>query len=164
MDRNEKFPVGFIGSDYDGLDKVINSKKVYKLADVQNKVEKVAFDVVRFVDSEDLDKLWIIKDNGGEKVLVAMYDDDAPEINKAASVKWAAVSDQYGNVNVFYKGETITKLAVEKFGLNKDDAKSVCRFLPQKLANDKAFSASLLNQLSDSEKASLYTKYPELKG
>lgn len=33
--------------DYEHLDQRMNTRKVYRLADVQHRIEKVAFDVVR---------------------------------------------------------------------------------------------------------------------
>jgi hypothetical protein len=163
MDSKTKLPNGFIDSDYVGLDQTVNQKKFYRLADVKSRIEKVAFDVVRFTDSEDLDKLWIIREENGDKVLVAMYEDDS---NKEITVKasWAAIPDKTGNVNVFYKGDPITKIAVEQMGIPKEDNALVSRSLPNKLASDKSFVSSMLSSLSVQNRSELYSKYPELKG
>ena len=152
---------GFLQEDYDKLDKDVNAKKVIRLADVQDRIERVAFDVVRFRDSEGLDKLWVIQEKDGEKVLVAMYDDEQ-EIESKAS--WTTLSDRVGNINVFYKGEPIKRFAMSYLGLENEDASSVCRYLPAKLAEDKELVSALLNELSDTERATLFEKYPELKG
>jgi len=115
---------------------------------------------VRFRDNEGFDKLWIIEDRDGDKVLVAMYDDDAQLEAKA----WAAVSDSVGNVNVFYKGEPITRLSVASFGIPNEEVSSVCRYLPQKLASDRDFVHSMLGTLQSPDRDMIFNKHPELKG
>jgi len=149
--------------DYDKIDSTLNGKKYIKYADVQHRIQKVAFDVVRFTDnSGGFDKLWIVKEENGEKVLVAMYDEEEP-ITAKASIPWAAHADSFGNVNVFYKGEPITKFAVTKLGLKKEDAGTVCSTLPAKLAGDKSYVGSMLSMLNYDERTDVYSKYPELK-
>jgi len=157
---------GLIPSDYEQLDQSVNRKEVIRLADVQDKIERVAFDVVRFRDSEGLDKLWVVEDQDGEQVLVATYEDDSETHKEAtASVNsWSALSDNVGNVSVYYKGEPITRLAVSQLGLPESEAHTVCRYLPNKLASDNSWKTALLSELPPSDREVILNKYPELKG
>lgn len=148
--------------DYDKLDSTVNGKRTIKLSDVKDRIQKVAFDVVRFTDAGNFDKLWIVKEENGEKVLVAMYDEDEPLTVQASA--WNAMADSLGNVNVFYKGEPIVKFAISAIGLKKEDISTVCRTLPQKLASDGSFVSSMISMLDYNGKTSVYAKYPELKG
>jgi len=149
--------------DYTSLETAISGKKTIKLADVKDRIQKVAFDVVRFTDSGNFDKLWIVKEENGEKVLVAMYDEEEPLTVKASA--WVAMTDSFDNINVFYKGEAIAKFAVSKMGIAKEDASTVCRSLPEKLASDNSYVSSMLSAvLNYNERTDVYSKYPELKG
>jgi len=152
-----------LDEDYTSLDQKINAKKFIRLADVEDRIERVAFDVVRFNDDNGFDKLWIVEEKDGDKVLVAMYDDDEIEPKTASANIWETVADKSG-VNIFYKGEPIKRVAMASLGLEAAEAKSVCRYLPGKLASDKDMVGSLLDDLSESERNTLFTKYPELKG
>ena len=151
---------GLLQEDYDRLDGNINAKKVYKLKDVNDRIERVAFDVVRFRDSEGFDKLWVVQEQNGDQVLVAMYNED----EKIEAKAWAAIPDQSGNVSVFYKGEPITRLSMVSYGLPNEEASVVCRFLPKKLASDRSFAHSLLSELSSADRNAVFEKHPELKG
>lgn len=153
---------GFLQEDYENIDKKMNAQKIIRLADVADKIERIAFDVVRFRDSEGLDKLWVIQDNDGEQVLVAMYDDDQSLEPKTASA-WESIADTSG-VNVYYKGEPIKRLAMSSLGLSDEEAPSISRMLPAKLASDSDLTRSLLNGMSDTDRKVLFEKYPELKG
>ena len=83
--------------DFTNLDKKINGKKVYKLSDVNHIIRKVAFDVVRFTQNEDTEKLWKIEDSADGPVIVAMYDDDSEGLTVTASDKtftdWKVIAD-----------------------------------------------------------------------
>lgn len=146
----------------------LNKKKTYRLSEVQHRIEKVAFDVVRFMDSEDLDKLWVVnKDDEGEYI-VAMYEDDSglvseSQVKKASSNPWEARVDakkQY--VNVFYNKAPIKKLALNTIGIPSEDGKLICKYLPIKLAEDDNFRNSFIKSLSKSEKESLAEENPNL--
>lgn len=153
---------GLLSTDYETLEKHVTNKKVYRLADVQDRIERVAFDVVRFRDSEGLEKLWVIQEQNGEQVIAAMYDD---EVCKEASVQnWTTIPDNKGNVNIFYKNDPITRLAMSNLGIPEEDAASVSRYLPKKLSSDKTLTKALLNELHEKEREALFAKYPELKG
>ena len=155
---------GFEDSDYENLDSIFNKKKTIRLADVQDRIEKVAFDVVRFVDADNLDKLWVVKDEGGHKVLVALYDEGDEVVKEASAKVWNAIPDKLGNVTVYYKSQPITKIAVSSFGIPKEDVNVVCRSLPNLLATDGSFLQSMLKTLDASDRDMLLSKHPELIG
>lgn len=165
-----KFPEGFLSSDYEHLESNMAPKrKMYRLADVQDKIEKVAFDVVRFRESDGLENLWVVEERDGEKVLVAMYEEDEnplsqKEATAATNTDWAVIPDKAGNINVFYKQEPITRLAVTQLGIAAEDVGLVSRYLPQKLATDRSMARSLLKTLDQSERTVLFSKHPELQG
>lgn len=155
----------FADSDYNNFANTLRRSKTIYLKDVKDRVEKVAFDVVRFKDSDGLDSLWQIEETEEGPVLVAMYGDHEEQLESHGQHKqanWATLPDKAANVNVFYKGEPITKIAVSQLGIPKEDVDMVCRWLPEKLANDKEFTKSLLETLPQGERASLVEKYPEL--
>lgn len=155
--------VGFLDNDFAGFESVMNQKPMYRLADVADKVVKVAFDVVKFKDSDGLDKLWVVQQHNGEDVIVAMYEEDGLESKAAAPAEWAAVTDKSGkNVNVFYKGEPITRFAAESIGVPSEESYLICRYLPNKLATDKSFRNAFLADLPKADRDSLHVRYPEL--
>jgi hypothetical protein len=151
--------LGLTDSEFASLEKVVNKKKSYILSDVESKIEKVAFDVVRFKD-DDLSHLWQIqKSSDGTEIIVAMYDE--PELTVESKKEWAAIPDKSANIHVFYKGEAIYKLASGMF--NASDVDIVCRTLTSSLSSDRAFVNALVQELSPVSRDLVLQKYPELK-
>src|SRR5574343_1213936 len=62
--------------DYSELQSKLTAKRAYPLAEVKDKIRKVAFDVVQFIDSNHIDELWKIERDGDNEYIVAMYDED----------------------------------------------------------------------------------------
>lgn len=145
--------------DYQGLDHSVTGRKAYRLVDVKDHIEKVAFDVVRFKDDDDLSKLWVVQSADDGEVIVAMYDEESLETKSS----WEAVPDKLANVNIFYKGEPIRKLSLKSLGIPEGDKFVLCRSLNKKLASDSDFQRSLLKDLSTDDRRSLLEKYPELR-
>jgi len=147
--------------DFTSLNNDLSRPKYYKYSDVKEKLVKVAFDVVRFMDSEDIDGLWQVQKTDDGEVIVAMYE---TEPVKAAKASWDALSDKTGStVNVFYKGTPVTKIALASAGIPRNDAGLVCETLPRKLASDSSFRKSMLNELSEKDRLALLSEYPELR-
>ena len=145
--------------DYTKLDNSLN-KKAFKLADVQDKIVRVAFDVVRFKDGNP-DELWQIQNADDGSFIVAKYDvDEVKTTPKTASVKNAdwQVNASGTSLDIFYKGFPVKKLA----GLPQGEVESIARLLPEKLATDKTFSKALLKDLSITERNHLLKMFPEL--
>lgn len=153
---------------YESLQSSMTQPKMYKLSDVQDKIEKVAFDVVRFMDgSEDIDKLWKIHQNDdGNEFIVAMYDDHALQASADDNIEknaWhAALNKAASHVTVFYKGEPITKVAASEIDASPEEVSALCRHLPQRLATENGLVLALLNDLSEEERSALKERHPEL--
>lgn len=142
-------------------------KKFFKLSDVQHKLEKVAFDVVRFKDGNP-EELWQIQNSDDGDYIVARYEMDAtaetPKTEKTASSdNWEVlVNEASGDINIFYKGFPVVKTSIAQTGIPQDDLGTLKRFLPKKLSSDKQLVQSLLKNLSTTERYELLRLYPEL--
>lgn len=149
--------------DFDDLQRKLKKNKAYRLADVKDRLKKVAFDVVRFVDSDKIDDLWQIHRDGDDEYIVAMYEDEEPlTVNSSAKSPWSAVPDNAGNsVNVFFDGVPITRVALAPLGIPASDAYLVSNSLPNKLASDESFLAKFVNNLTASERAVLEEALPK---
>ena len=151
--------------DYTDLQSKLDRKKAYRLADVQGRIRKVAFDVVRFVDSDKIDDLWRIHREGDDEYIVAMYDDeDAKVVQKKASIPWSAVADKdCQNVHIFFYETPITRIALAPLGIPAEDAHMVCKSIPEKLASDHDFLGKFVNNLNEYERSVLEEALPEFK-
>lgn len=139
--------------------KTLSQPKMYRLAEVRDKIKKVGFDVVKFTDTDGVEGLWQIQsDQDGSEYIVAMYAEEAPK-TATASV-WQFVPFQ-GAVQIFYKNFPIKKIALTELGVKNGDEPLVCRALSEKLT-DKAGVTKLLGELSTSERQVITTKFPEL--
>lgn len=152
--------------DYNNLEKSLSKKLSYKLSDVQGRIEKVAFDVVRFVDSQNIDDLWQIQSCDDGEYIVAMYDDDEAlkaEASVNPSSLWkVASSNATGQVSIFYKDHPLAHFNSSDFGIPKNEASLMNRYLPSKLASSPSFVRKTLGSLSDLQQSEIYSKFPEL--
>ena len=146
------------GIDFGVLDKQLNAPKRIKLADVKDRIEKVGFGVVRFVDEKNKTNLWQVVDG---EYIVAMYD-DAPN---ATNGDWAIESDRLNKgATIFYKNTPIKSLAFSELGIKEEDVNTFKKVMPERLANNKALVRSVLNNIDATYRDELLGKYPELKG
>jgi hypothetical protein len=135
-------------------------KRAYRLSDVQDRIYRVGFDVVRFKDGDEASKLWQVQSADDGDYIVVLYE-DAPEEKTAAS--WEVLLSKTAKVlNFFYKGEPIVKVAANTLGIPENELASVPQYLPAKLANNKVLVKALLNQLDTPAKLSVLERYPEL--
>lgn len=146
--------------DYKDLDQKIN-KRSYKLSEVAHKLEKVAFDVVRFRDDEPA-KLWQVQSADDGDYIIALYKEE--EIEKTASVNnWSVeLVKNSNNLLISYKGEPLTKIASSQIGVSDKDLAKVSSFLPKSLSNNKKLVKVLLNEVSSSRRQEVLRKFPEL--
>lgn len=151
-------PYSITDSDYQKLDNTINKKQIFYVKDISDKIEKVAFDVVRFKDEDDLSKLWVIQPSAEGDVIVALYDDGELEARS-----WKAIPDKQANINVFYKGEPVRKVVLASLGVPSEEVGVVCRTLTSKLNKDASMRKAFLLDLPVNERHELVNKYPELK-
>lgn len=153
---------------YTELENNLERQASYKYDDVKHRLEKVAFDIVRFrPEHDDIDGLWQIKATDDGEVIVAMYD-ESPKKEEDNCMKvnssWDVILDKSGStINIFYKNEPITRLASASLGISNSEMKSLCSDLPKKLASNKNLLNALLNDLSEQDRSALFTKYPELR-
>lgn len=145
--------------DYDKLeDKLV--KKAYRLSDVQNRLETIAFDIVRFKDGDESSKLWQIQNAEDGEYIVTLYEEDT---EKKAAGAWEVVLSKTANMlHIYYKGDPIVKVATSKLGIPDSELSSIERYLPEKLADNKKLVKALLNELNEPTKKSVFNKYPEL--
>ena len=145
---------------YEYIDKKLSAKKAFRYNDVKDRLIKVAFDVVKFKDSDNIDGLWQVQSSDDGEVIVALYE-ETPKLEAKSS--WSAVADKTASyVHVFYKNEPVIKLAGVKVGMSKEDSVSFVENLPKILAENAGIRSSLLNELSAEDRKSFITKYPEL--
>lgn len=148
--------------DYSQLQINLEKPKVFRYEDVKHRLEKVAFGTVRFMDvNDDIDGLWEIQNTDDGDVIVAKYDYEDSQ-NMTATSSWDVVPNRRGDtINIFYKGDLITAIASDKFGTDAD-LSAICKQASVKLASDSNFKDMLIEELSESEKARILRKYPEL--
>src|SRR3990167_2413907 len=138
---------------YNNLDGVLNRPKFYKYSDVKGKLVKVAFDVVRFMEKENIDGLWQIQKTDDGEVILAMYED---EEKHASSNNWNAVPDKTGqSVTVFYKNEPVKNIASAEFGIDSSEISSLCSSLKDGLNNNATLRSALFAELPEVEKTEL---------
>lgn len=145
--------------DYSGLENKIY-KKAYRLADVKDQLETVAFDIVRFKDNDKGADLWQVQSADDGDYIVALYNGDPEE--KVASLWDVVVTKTAGNLQVSYKGDPIVRVAASKLGIPFSELERIPSYLPEKLAENKKLVKALLNELSTSAKNEVLKKYPEL--
>lgn len=151
--------------DYGQLDLKINQQKVYRFNDVKDRLEKVAFDVVRFKENDNIDGLWQIQSTNDGEIIVAMYEDTSEKQLESKS-SWQAITDKTGSVvNVFYKGYPVVKVASAKLGLKSiEEAELLSEALIEGLDTNDKLRNSLLDELTVDERKELLNNYPELNG
>jgi hypothetical protein len=147
--------------DYSALDSTIN-KKSYRLEDVKDRIQRVAFDVVRFKDDDNGANLWQIQSSEEGDYIVSLYDNSGDTVKTAAAKEDWEIVPVRDNLQFFYKGDPILKAAASNIGLTSKDMEAISRHLPKKLAGDKNLIALILNQVDKSSKQKILNKYPEL--
>lgn len=144
--------------DYSSLDNTVH-KKTYKFSEVKNRLEKVAFDIVRFKDGDEAANLWQIQSADDGEYIVAVYQADDDDKKEAG---WEVVASAAGNLHFSYKGEPIVRVAASKLGLSREQLKDIPSYLPAKLASNKKLVKALLKELQPSSQQEILAKYPEL--
>lgn len=144
---------------YSGLENKIY-KKAYRLADVKDQLESVAFDIVRFKDNDKGAELWQVQSADDGEYIVALYQPDDEE--KIAALWDVAITKTSGELQVSYKGDPIVRVASSRLGIPYSELHKVPEYLPSKLAENKKLVKALLNEMSVSAKNEVLKKYPEL--
>jgi hypothetical protein len=151
--------------DLSKVTQVVNGNKSFRYSDVQHKLQKVAFDVVRFIDGSDIEGLWRIqKDEQGEYI-VATYDAEQ-KIEKSAQEKinsWSTSIDRQDQVHVFYKNKEVKKISASDLNLPNTASRTIAKTLETKLASDNSFVRKFVSTLDIATRTNLFSSYPELK-
>lgn len=144
--------------DYSGLVNKLE-KKAYRLSDVKDQLETVAFDIVRFKDEDKGADLWQIQNADDGEYIVALYQPE--EDVKVAS--WDVIYSKTANaLQISYKGDPLVRIAASKLGIPESEVSKVQSYLPAKLASNKKLVRALLNELPESAKKEVLNKYPEM--
>ncbi len=145
--------------DYSVLDSKIH-KKAYKLSDVKDQLEKVAFDIVKFKDGDNSANLWQIQSSDDGEYIIALY---KPEEEVKLASDWdVSVAKTAGSLQISYKGDPLVTMASSKLGIPNSEIHKVAEYLPKKLSENKTLVKALLNELPSSAKEMVLNKYPEL--
>jgi hypothetical protein len=135
-------------------------KKAYRLSDVKDQLETVAFDIVRFKDSDKAADLWQVQSADDGDYIVALYQPDEEEVKTA---QWEVfVNKTAGDLQISYKGDPLVRIASNKLGVPRSELSKVQEYLPSKLASNKRLVKALLNELPPAAKQEVLNKYPEL--
>lgn len=154
--------------DFTAVENTLSNKKAYKLSEVKDRLETVAFDIVRFKDQDESSNLWQVQssDDGKEDFIVSLYQDaeEPAELTKAASnIPWeVSLSKTAAAIDIYYKGDPIVRLSAKQLSIPAAELSSVPRYLPKKLSENKSLVSALLSELNDAAKQAVVSKYPEL--
>ena len=134
--------------------------KAYKLVDVKDQLETVAFDIVRFKDNDKSADLWQVQSADDGEYIVALYQPDEEE--KTAALWNVRVNKVASALEVSYKGDPLISVSASRLGIPRSELEKVPSYLPTKLAGNKKLVKALLSELSDVAKQTVLNKYPEL--
>ena len=143
---------------YSGLENTI-IKKAYRLEDVKDRIERVAFDIVKFKDDDEGANLWKIQSADDGEYIVAVYNREEEKIANDWSVKLSKIAN---TLQISYKGDPIVRIASSKLGIPPSELSRVEKYLPEKLAENKKLVRALLNELDKPAKNEVLNRYPEL--
>jgi hypothetical protein len=146
--------------DYSQLENKV-CKTAYRLSDVKDHLESVAFDVVRFKDSDKGADLWQVQSADDGDYIVALYQPEEEPLSSTAM--WSVmVNKSAGTLQVSYKGDPLVSLTASKLGIPFAELSKVSAYLPAKLASSPKLVSALLKELPVSVKLATLHKYPEL--
>jgi hypothetical protein len=152
------------GLDYSELEGKI-TKKAFRLADVKDQLEVVAFDIVRFRDTDKGADLWQVQSADDGDYIVALYEEDDSAIEKKASAKscWGVIATKTGgDLQISYKGDPIVRLSSAQLGIPSNELHLAEHYLPERLASNKQLVKALLSELNEVARLEVAKRYPEL--
>jgi hypothetical protein len=139
-------------------------KKVYRLSEVNDKIEKVAFDIVRFRDDDNASRLWQIHSADDGDYIIALYDTEEDVVKTSSEKsKWSVSINKISkDLNVYYNGDPIVRISSDSLGIPESEIHLTARYLPSRLSENKKLVRALLNNLDELTKKDVLSKYPEL--
>lgn len=150
--------------DFDRVAQAVLPKRAFRLADVEHRLERVAYDLVRFRDNEDTDQLWKVQESPDGPVIVALYGEDGSLITESNDKKkgdWEAIPDKKA-LHIYYKGEPLVSLGSTDIGVPAEEFSLVRRWLPAKLAADESLQTELFGKVSAPVRKLIAQRFPEL--
>jgi len=136
------------------------SKRAFKFADVQDKFERVAFDIFRKKDG-NAEELWQVQNADDGDYIVALYNDEEEKIATASVPAWSVIVKN-ADFHIFYKQDYLCKVAASQLGFENTDIELAQRYLPSKLASNKNLVKALFNTVNNETRKEWLAKYPEL--
>ncbi len=151
------------GLDYDQLATSVQKaeRTMYRLAEVQDRIERVAFDIVRFRE-DGPEKLWQIQSSDEGDYIVSLYEEEAAKKVAASGNGWSVIVSRATDLHVFYRGQPVCRLAAADLGVPASEINLVRRYLPGKLATNSTLVSSLLKRCEASVRDELLAQFPEL--
>jgi len=146
----------------DNVAKEFTASKIYKLADVQDNIEKIGCDLVRFVDENNKVGLWkIIRDEKDDsEYIVSMYDEESENI---ISNSWSIEKDKFNKTaTIYYKTTPITNIIFSELGIPEMKVDSFLKNLPERISKNKEVVYAMLNNVDVAYKKDLIKQYPEI--
>lgn len=145
--------------DFNKVDSMLNAPRMIKYADVADRVEKVAFDIVIFRDKPE--QMWqTVTGEDGNEYIVAMYGNasDVPEVKKES---WSVEVDRLRkNATIYYKDTPVTSIDIVKTAVdNVDDFRGR---VPKMLENNSGLVARMIDGLEEDYRKKILAKHPEL--
>jgi len=136
------------------------AEKRFKWADLEPRIQKVAFDVVRFVDGSDVQGLWRVEPTPEGDVILALYEE--PVLTKEASAcPWRVVA-RNSYLQIFYKDSPLTALAAKDLGIPENELYLTASYLPSKLASSPEMVRKLMATMRKEAAQHIYQTFPEL--
>ena len=151
--------------DVNELERNLSAPKMMKLADVQNQVHKVAFDVVTFRDSPET--LWkVVAGEDGDYIVadyqVADMQLTASDNKEQVKTAWAVETDRLNKTaTIFYKNTPITNINIAT--ANIDDVEDFKHRIPNMLQKEASLVTKMINSLDEVHKVQVLNLHPELQ-
>ncbi len=151
--------------DVNELERNLSAPKMMKLADVQNQVHKVAFDVVTFRDSPET--LWkVVAGEDGDYIVadyqVADMQLTASDNKEQVKTAWTVETDRLNKTaTIFYKNTPITNINIA--AANIDDVEDFKHRIPNMLQKEASLVTKMINSLDQVHKVQVLNLHPELQ-
>ena len=152
------------GLDYTDLASKITKKASFRLSDVKEQLEVVAFDIVRFKDADKGADLWQVQSADDGDYIVALYNEEETIEKKASALSyWTVLTTKNGSdLQISYKGDPIVRLSSAKLGIPSNEIHLAEHYLPERLAESKQLVKALLSELNEVARLEVAKRYPEL--
>jgi hypothetical protein len=138
-------------------------RRAYKVSEVEDKIEKIAADIVKFKDDDNEAHLWEIQSSDDGDYIVALY--DTQEIEKKADYNpWKVVVDEKSKIiDVYYENDFVKRFASNELPIPESEFGFAKKYFAKSLATNKTLSSALIKSLPTGIKSKLAAKYSTFK-